>query len=96
MMKGYWVCIYEKIDNPEKLREYALKAKPAIEKFSGKFLVRGGKNRTNEGINSPRIIVAEFPNYNTALECYDSKEYQEAHDILNGHVLRHHQTVEGN
>jgi len=95
-MKGYWVCIYEKIDNPEKLREYALKAKPAIEKFSGKFLVRGGKNRTNEGINSPRIIVAEFPNYNTALECYDSKEYQEAHDILNGHVLRHHQTVEGN
>ena len=95
-MKGYWVCIYEKIDNPEKLREYALKAKPAIEKFSGKFLVRGGKNRTNEGINSPRIIVAEFPNYNTALECYDSKEYQEAHDILNGHVVRHHQTVEGN
>ena len=96
MMKGYWVCIYEKIDNPEKLREQALKAEPAIEKFSGKFLVRGGKNRTNEGINSPRIIVAEFPNYNTALECYDSKEYQEAHDILNGHVLRHHQTVEGN
>jgi len=95
-MKGYWVCIYEKIDNPEKLREYALKAKPAIEKFSGNFIVRGGKNRTNEGINSPRIIVAEFPNYNTALECYDSKEYQEAHDILNGHVLRHHQTVEGN
>ena len=95
-MKGYWVCIYETIDNPEKLKEYALKAKPAIEKFSGKFIVRGGKNRTNEGINSPRIIVAEFPNYNTALECYDSREYQEAHNILNGYVLRHHQTVEGN
>jgi len=30
MMKGYWVCIYEKIDNSEKLKEYALKAKPAI------------------------------------------------------------------
>tara|TARA_B100000963_G_C22191369_1_gene479000 strand:+ start:63 stop:353 length:291 start_codon:yes stop_codon:yes gene_type:complete len=96
MMKGYWVCIYETINNPEKLKEYALKAKPAVEKFSGKFLVRGGKNRTNDGIDTPRIIVVEFPTYGIALECYDSKEYKEAHDILNGHVVRHHQTVEGN
>ena len=96
MMKGYWVCIYETIDNSEKLKEYALKAKPAIENFSGKFLVRGGRNRTNEGMETPRVIVVEFPNYDKALECYDSKEYQEAHNILNGHVVRHHQTVEGN
>ena len=56
-MKGYWVCIYETIDNSEKLKEYALKAKPAIENFSGKFLVRGGRNRTNEGMDTPRVIV---------------------------------------
>ena len=36
-MKAYWVCIYEKIDNLEKLKEYATKAIPAVEKFSGKF-----------------------------------------------------------
>ncbi len=95
-MKGYWVCIYEKIDDTEKLKEYAIKAKPAIEKFSGKFLVRGGKNRTNEGINSPRIVVVEFADYKTATECYDSFEYQEAHNILNDYVIRHHQIVEGN
>ena len=94
-MKAYWVCIYEKIDNLEKLKEYAVKAKPAIEKFSGKFLVRGGKNRTNDGIESPRTIVVEFPDYNTAIECYDSAKYQEAHDILKGHVVRHHQIIEG-
>ena len=94
-MKAYWVCIYEKINNKEKLKEYAVKAKPAVEKFSGKFLVRGGKNRTNDGIESPRIIVIEFPDYITALECYDSTEYQEAHNILEGHVVRHHQIVEG-
>ena len=94
-MKGYWVCIYEKIDNPEKLKQYAIKAKPAVEKFSGKFLVRGGKNRTNEGIKSPRIVVVEFSDYNSAVKCYDSAEYQEAHNILNGHVIRHHQIVEG-
>ena len=95
-MKGYWVCVYEKINNIEKLKEYAVKAKPAVEKFSGKFLIRGGKNRTNEGINSPRTVVVEFPDYNTALKCYDSDEYQKAHDILKGHVVRHHQIVEGN
>ena len=94
-MKAYWVCVYEKIDNPEKLKDYAVKARPAVEKFSGKFLVRGGKNRTNDGIDSPRNVVVEFPNYNTAVECYDSKEYQEAHNILKGHVVRHHQIVEG-
>ena len=94
-MKGYWVCVYEKIHNLERLKEYASKAKPAVEKFSGKFLVRGGKNRTTDGINSPRTVVVEFPNYSSAVECYDSKEYQEAHSILNGHVVRHHQIVEG-
>ena len=95
-MKGYWVCIYEKINNLEKLKEYAGKAKPAIEKFSGKFLVRGGKNRTNDGVESPRTVVVEFPNYDTALKCYDSTDYQEAHNILKGHVVRHHQLGEGN
>lgn len=94
IMKSYWVCIYEKIYNSEKLKEYAMKAKPAVEKYSGKFLVRGGKNRTNDGINSPRTVVVEFPDYDTAVACYDSPEYQEAHDILEGHVLRHHQIVE--
>ncbi len=93
-MKAYWVCIYEKIHNLEKLKEYATKAKPAVEKFSGKFLVRGGKNRTTDGIESTRTVVVEFPDYNTAIECYDSKEYQEAHGILKGHVVRHHQIVE--
>ena len=94
-MKAYWVCVYEKIDNAEKLKEYAIKAGPAVEKFSGKFLVRGGKNRTNDGIESPRTIVVEFPDYNTAIDCYDSVEYQEAHNILKGHFARHHQIIEG-
>ena len=94
-MKAYWICIYETIINSEKLKEYAVKAEPAVEKFSGKFLVRGGKNRTNEGINSPRTTVVEFIDYNTAIEFYDSPEYQEALDVIKGHAVRHHQIVEG-
>tara|TARA_B100000963_G_scaffold176047_1_gene153085 strand:+ start:13498 stop:13788 length:291 start_codon:yes stop_codon:yes gene_type:complete len=96
MKKAYWVCIFEKINNIEKLKEYAIKAKPAVEKYSGKFLARGGKSRTNEGIKSPRVVVVEFPDYSRAIECFDSDDYQKAHDILKGHVVRHHQIVEGN
>ena len=66
-MKGYVVCVWEKINSEEKLKEYALKAKIAADIYSGIFIIRGGKNRANEGINSPRTTVVEFPDYNTAI-----------------------------
>ena len=43
-MKGYVVCVYKSIDNEEKLNEYAVKAKAAVEKYKGKFLIRGGRS----------------------------------------------------
>ena len=94
-MKGYVVCVYKSIGNKEKLKEYAVKAREAVEKYKGKFLIRGGKNKTNEGKNSPRTIVIEFPSYNEANLFYNSKEYQEAHEVLKGYAERHHQTIEG-
>ena len=94
-MKGYVVCVYKSISNEEKLKEYAVKARDAVEKYKGKFLIRGGKSTSNEGDRSPRTVVIEFPSYNEANLFYNSKEYQKAHDILKGHAIRHHQTIEG-
>ena len=94
-MKGYVVCVYKSISNEEKLKEYADKAKAAVEKYKGKFLIRGGKSINNEGEKSPRTVVIEFPSYNEANSFYNSKEYQEAHSILKGYAVRQHQTVEG-
>ena len=94
-MKGYVVCVYKTITNEDKLKEYAVKARAAVEKYKGRFLIRGGKTTTNEGEASPRTVVIEFPSYEEANLFYNSKEYQEAHDILKGHAVRHHQTVEG-
>ena len=94
-MKGYVVCVYKSITNEDKLKEYAVKARFAVEKYKGKLLIRGGKTFTNEGEASPRTVVIEFPSYEEANLFYNSKEYQEAHDILKGHAVRHHQTVEG-
>ena len=94
-MKGYVVCVYKSIGNEEKLKEYAVKAKAAVEKYKGKFLIRGGKSINNEGEKSPRTVVIEFPSYDEANSFYNSKEYQEAHSILKGYAVRQHQTVEG-
>jgi len=94
-MKGYVVCVYKSISSTEKLKEYAAKARVAVEKYKGKFLIKGGRFTTNEGNKSPRTVVIEFSTYDEANLFYNSKEYQKAHDVLRGHAVRHHQTIEG-
>ena len=47
-MKGYVVCVYKNITNEEKLKEYAIKARAAVEKYKGKFL--------NKSFN-PKLIM---------------------------------------
>ena len=94
-MKGYVVCVYKSISSEEKLKEYAVKARTAVEKYKGKFLIKGGKATANEGAKSPRTVVIEFPSYNDANSFYNSREYKEAHEILKGHAERRHQTIEG-
>ena len=95
MPKGYWLSIYEKIENMETLKKYAAKATVAIGKYSGKFLVRGGKNNILEGNQSPRTVIVEFSNFSEAEKCYNSDEYKEALDILKGSVKRNLQIIEG-
>ena len=45
-MKGYVVTVYKIIKDENVLKNYAVKAREAIEKYKGKFLVRGGKKIT--------------------------------------------------
>ncbi len=94
-MKGYVVCVYKNIANDKKLKEYALKARSAVEKYKGIFLIRGGKSKSNEGEKSPRTVVIEFESYDIAIAFYKSKEYQDAHSILQGYADRQHQIIEG-
>ena len=95
MPKGIWIAVYEKIENIETLKKYAVKATAAIGKYSGKFIVRGGKNITLEGKQSPRTVIWEFPSYEKAIECHSSKEYQSGWDLTKETSVRHMQIVEG-
>jgi uncharacterized protein (DUF1330 family) len=94
-MRGYVVCVYKSISDESALKNYAIKAKIAVEKYKGKFLVRGGKKITTEGESSPRTAVIEFSSFSVAQSFFNSKEYQEAHTLLKGIVVRHHQIIEG-
>ena len=94
-MKGYVVCVYKSIGDEKLLRKYAESAIPAIEKYKGKIIVRGGKKLTIEGNDSPRTVVIEFPSFEEAKNYYYSKEYQKAHSFLKGTVVRDLQIVEG-
>ena len=75
MAKGYWIGRVD-VKNDEGYKPYAA-ANPAIfKKFGGRFVVRGGKFEAPEGTSRSRNVVIEFPDYETALACYRSGEYQ--------------------
>ena len=94
-MKAYWIAIYRDMKNPENIKKYAEKASPAIKKYNGVILARGGKVETIEGNPSPRTVLIKFPSMDAAVECYNSPEYQEAMKIGNGEFNRHIQIVDG-
>ena len=95
MPKGYWISVYEKIEDMNILKKYAEKATEAIGRYSGKFLVRGGKNMILEGSQSPRTVIVEFSNFSDAEKCYNSDEYKVALNILKNSVKRNLQIIEG-
>ena len=95
MKNGYIVCVYESIKDNNALKDYAEKARSAVEKYGGKFLVRGGKKIVTEGREFMRTAVIEFSSFDKAKKFYYSREYQAAHGLLEDTVIRSHQIIEG-
>ena len=58
--KGYWIALYKKIENLEKLKQYSLKVTPIIKKHGGVPLVRGGNYKFYSGDEFPRTVIWEF------------------------------------
>ena len=95
MKKVYWIAVYKDLKNPNNIKKYAEKASPAIKKYGGKILARGGRVETIEGAPSPRTVLIEFSNMKDALNCYKSNEYQEALKYSVNSSNRHVVLVEG-
>jgi len=77
-MKGYW-SMRVNVEDEAAYKKYAERAKLAIEKFGGKYHVRGGKYEVVEGQHDfARNVIVEFESFEIAKNCFNSKEYQEA------------------
>jgi len=77
-MSAYLIARVNIIDS-NRYSLYLNAARPIIERFNGKALVRGGEVITSEGRKeSRRIVVVEFPSMAQALEFYHSADYQRA------------------
>ena len=64
------------VTNPDLFAEYRKLVPPTIEKYGGRFVVRGGATETKEGgWSPPRIVVIEFPSMDQARKWYHSAEY---------------------
>ncbi len=95
MKKGYWISLYTKVENQENLKKYAEIVTPIIKSFGGVPLIRGGKYKKFDGQDFIRSVVWEFPSYEKAIECHNSKEYQDGWSIAKNTTVRHMQVVEG-
>lgn len=66
------------VNDPEEYAKYAELAGPAVLKYGGKFLARGGKTSVKEGSARARNVIVEFPDMETAEKFYHGPEYAEA------------------
>jgi uncharacterized protein (DUF1330 family) len=74
-----YVLVQVDVKDPVRYEDYKAMVPPSIEKFGGRFLVRGGKTHTMEGDWSPRrLVVVEFPSVEQATAWWSSAEYAEA------------------
>ncbi len=77
MAKGYWIARVD-VRDPEAYKAYIAGAAPAFQEYGAKFIIRGGQFAAAEGQARQRNVVIEFPSYQAALDCFNSKVYQAA------------------
>ncbi len=84
------------VHNPEGYEEYRRLVGPSLQKYNGKFLVRGGKVEVVEGNWAPkRVVVCEFESLAKAHEWYDSPEYARAKEVALKNATRNVIFLEG-
>ena len=77
MPRGYWIAHVDVAD-PEAYKAYVAANAVPFAKYGARFLVRAGRCEVPEGASRARQVVIEFKDYETALACYRSPEYEAA------------------
>ena len=81
MKKGY-LMVRINVKNAELFQQYPPLSTKAVEKFGGKYLIRGGVFDVVEGEwPAERTTVVEFESFEKAKKFYNSLEYNEAKKV---------------
>jgi uncharacterized protein (DUF1330 family) len=73
-----YVIVEIDIVDPAGYEEYKQLASATVEKYGGKYIIRGGTVETLEGDWNPkRIVVLQFDSMQRAKEWLNSEEYRE-------------------
>ena len=80
-----YVIIQVNVTDEERYGEYKKMTPATLERYGGRFLVRGGAAEDLEGARShSRVVLLEFDSMESAKTWYDSPEYQEAKSVRAG------------
>ncbi len=95
-MTAYVIARVE-VTDLERWKEYAAAASPAVAKYGGKYIARGGaleglENHEDEG---KRVVILEFPTMDAARDWYHSPEYQAAKEKREGAGFARFMIVDG-
>ena len=75
-MSVYLVCMV-RVDDPETYKNYTAHSPDVINRYGGRFIVRGGPVEAIEGAPyNDRLVIVEFPSKEVAKAFYKSKDYQ--------------------
>ena len=80
-----YLIVRAKVTDMQQYQEY-MKLTPAIvEKYGGRFVIRGGDKLVLEGpVISDRIVMLKFDSVDAARRMYNSNEYQAAIKVRQG------------
>ena len=94
MAKGYWIGRVD-VRSDEGYKPYAMGNQAIFKKYRACYIVRAGKFECVEGNARSRNVVIEFPDYATALACYNSPEYQANMKLRQPHSTTDIVVIEG-
>jgi uncharacterized protein (DUF1330 family) len=73
-----YAMVHIDVNDADEYAKYAALAGPAVAKYGGEFLARGGECFHMEGQGRARNVIIRFKDMTTAKAFYNGPEYQEA------------------
>lgn len=80
-----YIIVQAKITDPEKFKAYPAEAAKLVAKFGGTYRVLGGTAEGLEGEwSESKVVMSEWPDYETALAFWRSPEYSAVKSLREG------------